>query len=267
VNRALLGRTVSANAVRLTVAGAAIFAWGLLLPVIYATFGRELADVIRGNPLFRQFSQFGGGDLFSLPGAIALGFVHPFTVAIIGIFAVGYPAYAIAGERQRGTLEVILARPVSRLAYYVTHLVAGIGFVALLLAVLLVANVVSAAVTGVAHELDIANVPLLWLKGTLFFAVFVALGLAASASYERLAPALGITVAVLLVMYVINVVASLWPDAEWIGPYSLFEYVAAKETLQGTLSTVDLLLLGAVGALAVVYAVVVFPRRDLSAPS
>ena len=33
---------------------------------------------------------------------------------MLGIIAIGYPATAIAGERQRGTLEVLLARPVSR---------------------------------------------------------------------------------------------------------------------------------------------------------
>ncbi len=46
------------------------------------------------NPLFEQFSQFGGGDLFSLDGAIALGFIHPFTLLLVGIMAIGFPAIA-----------------------------------------------------------------------------------------------------------------------------------------------------------------------------
>ncbi len=62
------------------------------------------------------------------------------------MFAVGFPVAAIAGERQRGTLEVLLARPISRRALYVTMFVAGALFVGLLLALELTANVVSASV-------------------------------------------------------------------------------------------------------------------------
>jgi hypothetical protein len=69
---------------------------------------------VRGNALLSQFAQFGGGDIFSLAGTIALGFVHPFTLLLMGIVAIGFPATAIAGEREKGTLEVTLARPISR---------------------------------------------------------------------------------------------------------------------------------------------------------
>lgn len=267
MNRALLARNIAANRMRLLVCAVGIAAWGLVLPVIYATFGRELARVIEGNPFLRQFSQFGGGDIFSLTGAMALGFIHPISVALLSVFAVGYSVAAIAGERQRGTLEVLLARPISRRSLHVTSFVAGALFLAVLLAVELVANVVSASVIGVIGELDLANLPLVWLNGWLLFLAFLAIGLAASVSFDRLAPALGITLAVLLVMYVIDVIGSLWPDAAWVADYSLFQYVKAKQVLEGTLAVVDLALLGAVTALGICFALIVFPRRDIAAPS
>jgi hypothetical protein len=85
--------------------------WGAILPVIFATFGKELGDLVRGNALLSQFAQFGGGDIFSLAGTIALGFVHPFTLLLMGIVAIGFPATAIAGEREKGTLEVTCLAP------------------------------------------------------------------------------------------------------------------------------------------------------------
>ena len=64
--------------------------------------------------------QIGSGDLLSLTGAVTLGLQHPLFLALMGIFAVGLASTAVAGERQRGTLEVLLARPISRRRLYVT---------------------------------------------------------------------------------------------------------------------------------------------------
>jgi ABC-2 type transport system permease protein len=267
MNRVLLARALAANRVRLLACAIGIIAWGMILPVIYATFGKELAGIIQGNPFLSQFSQFGGGDIFTLSGSIALGFIHPFSVALLSVFAIGYSVAAVAGERQRGTLEVLLARPISRRSLYVTSFVAGALFVGVLLALELAANVLSASLLGVVDELEVANVPAVWLNGWLLFLAFMAIGLAASVSFDRLAPALGVTLVVLLLMYVLDVVASFWPDAAWLADYSLFHYVKAKQILEGTLAIGDFGLLAAVVAIAVAVALFVFPRRDIAAPS
>ena len=102
-------RTVSAYRNLLIATGLGMIVWGAVLPLIYSAFGQQIGAFAQGNPLFEQFSRFGGGDLFTLHGTIALGFVHPFTLLIMGIVAIGYPAQAIAGERAKGTLEILLA--------------------------------------------------------------------------------------------------------------------------------------------------------------
>ena len=63
-----------------------------------------------------------GADPFSLDGAVALGWVHPIGIGMFVLFPVGLGAVAIAGERQRGTLEVLLSRPLSRRTLFATHL-------------------------------------------------------------------------------------------------------------------------------------------------
>ncbi len=52
--------------------------------------------------------------------SIALGFIHPIAIMLTSVFAVGFSACAVSGERQRGTLEVALARLISRRALYLT---------------------------------------------------------------------------------------------------------------------------------------------------
>ena len=78
----------------------------------------------------QQFANFGGGDIFSLSGPIALGLIHPIAIILTSVFAVGFSTSAIAGERQRGTLEVALARPIARRTFYLhAAAVAAFGFV------------------------------------------------------------------------------------------------------------------------------------------
>ena len=93
-------------------------------------------------------------------------------------------------------------------------------------------------------------------------------GLAASASFDRVAPPLGITIGFVVLMYFLDFLGSLWPDAAILQPYSLFHYLKAKAILLGTAAPLrdDAILAGVVTA-AVVWALLVFPRRDLAAPS
>ena len=50
-------------------------------------------------------------------------------------------------------------------------------------------------------------------------------------------------------------------------PYSLFHYLKAKAILTGAVSLFDLAVLAGVIVAAMSWALVVFPRRDLAAPS
>lgn len=264
---ALLRRTFAANRVRIVGCVIAMLVWGAVLPMVYASFGRQYGSFIRNNPLLEQFSQFGGGDLFSLPGAIALGFIHPFAIAVCGIIAIGVPILSIVAERQRGTLEVLLSRPVSRPSLMAVVLVVGIVALGLLLAAQLASSVVGAYVAGVGDELAVSRLPLVWAMGLLLFGTFLAIALAASVSFDRTGPALGLTLLIVLVSYLFEVVSSLWADVKWLGDLSLFRYVRAKELLEGQLRPTDVLVIGGVGLAALVWAWVVFPRRDIGAPS
>lgn len=267
MNRALLAHTWRANRVRLLIVAAGLLLWGTILPIVFDSFGSQFQELFESGAIPPQFAQFGGGDIFSLTGAVALGFVHPIAVGLNLVFAVGYAAAAVAGERQRGTLEVLLSRPLSRRGTYLTLAVAGAMFVAVTIAALTTGAFVGSAATGRAAELGAGNLPILWLNGTLLFWAFGAIALLASVSFDRLTPAIGISLAVVLVSYFLDVLGSLWPDAKWLQPYSLFHYVDAKADLAGLPDTSDFVLLAAVIAVAVVAALVVFPRRDLAAPA
>jgi ABC-2 type transport system permease protein len=263
----LLRHTWRTNRLRLIAVCIALFAWGGLLPIVYSQFGATFRDIFERGIIPEALANFGGGDIFSLAGSIALGFIHPIALILVSIFAVGLATSAVAGERQRGTLEVLLSRPVSRRRAYLTLLFSVLVFVALAITAYLGGALTASAAFQVIDELDLTMVPLVWLNGFLMFASFAAIGLAASVSFDRLAPALGVTVAVLLVSYFLEIIGSLWPDAAFLQPYSLFHYLQTKAVLAGEPDPFAFGLLGVVAVVGIGWALVVFPRRDLAAPA
>jgi ABC-2 type transport system permease protein len=267
MNLAVFRHTLRQNRVRLLVIAAALVGWGALMPVIYATFGVTMRDIIDQFPVMEQFANFGGGSIFTLSGSIALGFIHPISIALLAVFAIALPLSSISGERQRGTLENVLARPVSRRSLYVTLLVAATTFIALGVAATLVGALVASAALDVLDQLQLANVPLLWLNGVLLYGAIAAIAFAASVSFDRMAPSASIVLAIVIVAYFLQVLGSLWPDAKWLQPYSIFYYLKADDTLESGLQPFDIGLLAAIAVVFICYALVVFPRRDLAAPA
>jgi ABC-type transport system involved in multi-copper enzyme maturation permease subunit len=267
MNGPLFRQTWRSQRLRLTLVSIGLVIWGILLPVIYAQFGSQFQALMESGVFPEEFARFGSGDIFSLPGSIALSFIHPIAIILTSVFAVGFSSSAVAGERQRGTLEVALARPISRRELYLTLLASSFSFVAITTAALLAGSLVGSAFAGVIGELGVRNVPLLWLNGVFLFGAFSAIGLAASVSFDRFAPALGVTLAIVIVSYVLEVLGSLWPDAEFLQPYSLFHYLKPKGVLTGAVQPLDFAVLAAVIGVAIAWALGIFPRRDLAAPS
>ena len=122
-----LRHTWRTHRVRLGIIALSLGIWAFLMPVIYATFGREMETLLKSGIIPDAFLRLMGADPFQhSDGSAALGAVHPIAIALEIVYPVGFAAAAIAGERQRGTLEVLLSRPVSRRSLYVTLLLAVI---------------------------------------------------------------------------------------------------------------------------------------------
>jgi ABC-2 type transport system permease protein len=266
MNGRLLLQTVRWNRVRLIALMVAGFAWGILTPVIYSSFSDAIRQLANSGAIPKQLMNFGSGSLLTLPGAITIGFQHPLAIAFLGIFAIGATTGAIAGERERGTLEVLLARPISRRTLYLTVAGAVVVLLAVELASLLAGQWTGILLTGVADQIDSSAVWLIFVNGLLLWGAFAAFGLATSVSFDRHGPAIGLAMAFLLVNYFLEILGSLWTDVAWSQEYSLFHHFQPGELLTGTADPIDFVILGIAVAVPVIYGLVVFPRRDLAAP-
>lgn len=267
MNGVLFRHGLRSNAWRLLAVSAALVAWGTLLPIVFATFGEEFRTLVDLGLIPQQLLEFLGGNVLTLPAAIALGAVHPIAVFLEALLPVAIALAAVAGERQRGTLEVLLSRPVDRRDLHATVLLVVAVVVSIAAAAEIAGSVAGAAAYGLLPELPVERLPFLWLNGALLYLAIGAIALAASVSFDRLAPAVSVTLAVLVVAYVLDALARLWPDARGLGPWSLFHYFDPLAILRGSARPSDLGVLGIVALAAFAYGRWRFPRRDLAAPS
>jgi ABC-2 type transport system permease protein len=267
VNGRLLVQTLRWQRIRLLAVVVAGIAWGVLIPIIYGQFSDVIRDMANSGVIPEEMMNFGSGSLFTLPGAVTLAVQHPLAIAMLAIFAIGASSTAVAGERARGTLEVLLSRPISRLTLYASILVALLIVVAIVLLAILGGMIGGSAAQDLIDELDVGQMPLVMLNGFGMWAAFTTFGLAASVTFDRPGPAIGISLAYLLINYFLEILGSLWTDAAWTQEYSLFHHFNPGEILTGELDPIDLVIVFVAALVPLVYAVVIFPRRDLAAPA
>jgi ABC-2 type transport system permease protein len=97
-----------------------------------------------------------GGDRVVLDGAmdlLSIGYVHPLMLILFCIWAIGRAAGAVAGEIDRGTMELLLAQPLARSRLILAHLLLDLVTIPLLCLSLWAGNFLGAwAVTPIQME-------------------------------------------------------------------------------------------------------------------
>jgi len=186
---------------------------------------------------------------------------------LVGIMAIGFPALAISGERDKGTLEVTLSRPISRRGLLSTLLLAGVVFVFAPLAVLALTTGITSYLVGFGQEVQYAHLVQLWFAAGLLFTAFAALAFAVAVESDRAGPAIGIPAVFILLNYLAWAIGSVWPDVGFLEDWSMFSLLESQQVLAEGAAAGDIIVMLAFIAFFVGVAWYRFPRRDLPAPA
>lgn len=264
-----LRRLLRTERTKLVVLSAAMAAWFALMMLIVRNAAEDVTvkTQFAGSAFTRGF---GLTDLISPDAIIAqltgVSFNHPIVLALVGAVTIAPGARACQGELERGTLDMTLARPVSRAAYL-------LGYVAYVLIAVTVLMVVAwAAILGfdrllaVPGELQVGRVSVMCLNAGLVFATFAGIALLISVLLGRRGNAVFVTIGVLVVMYALTFAERAWSAEllERLGPLSIFHWFDPGNTLMGVpVYTSDLVVPAAVFAAGVAGALWWFERRDL----
>src|SRR6516165_2606683 len=127
----------------LGLASSSLFGLGWLSAFIAARIERQFLRV-SGNDAerFEQFTRSMGGaamDFSSLSFQVMF-WNHPFVMLLICLWAISRGSAAVAGEIERGTLDVTLSRPVTRLEYFATQVAGGVLGLVVLASALVLGN-------------------------------------------------------------------------------------------------------------------------------
>lgn len=205
-----------------------------------------------------------GGELDYVSAAGYLGaelfsFVVPLLLLIAAISA---GSAALAGEEERGTLELLLALPLSRrrvVAHKLGALVAEVVGLGLVLWLSLWAG---ARILGMGIGVD--RLGAATASAVLLAVVFGAIALAVGAGSGRRAWASSATAAVAVAAYIVNSLAPLVPAFGDVQKASPFYHYAVSDPLRGGLEPAHVLVLAGVAAAAGLAALIAVERRDLA---
>ncbi|WP_165224759.1 ABC transporter permease subunit [Aquisphaera insulae] len=257
----------------LGLAASALFGLGWLSAFIACRVERRFREVTGEDAeRFTQFTRGMGGKAmdFSSLAFQVMFWSHPFVFLIVCTWAISRGSAAVAGEIERGTLDVTLSRPVSRWEYLATQvLVAVLGFLVLAAALVIgnriggLYNKVSDPPSAMALIMPAAN---LAMVGLAVYGYSLLLG---SWDVVRWRP--NLFAATLTIAGFVAGVASTFPtlsDWEWIGRFSVFKaFDPVEVAVTGETFAPHATGLGIVAATGVILAFAVFHRRDLPSNS
>jgi ABC-2 type transport system permease protein len=246
-----------------------------------------------------------GGENIKLERAmdmLSVGYVHPLVITILCIWAIGRSSGAIAGEIDRGTMELLLAQPIRRPRLILAHLCIDLLTIPLLCLSLWAGTFLGVFLVGPIKlsEEDLQRFPFpvhvnpealqlnpaafgpgLWNVAALVFAVSgYTLWLSAAGRFRW--KVMGLAVFITLLQFLVNVVGQLWDAVDVLRPFTVFYYYQPQQIILGHRWSVDLgavwnnghplfalnvlAVLATVGVIGYGMALWTFSRRDLPAP-
>ncbi len=222
-----------------------------------------LAQVLTfAPPLFRAMieqSVLGG----STAGVLAFGWNHPITHALMTAVAITLAARAIAGEIENGAIELVLAQPLSREAYLACHVIFGL----ISITIVACAGALGTAIGQRAFAMQpfgVGRVAQLLVNLILLQSAIYMITLLVSAWGREAGRVAVVGVFAVVVSYLVNVIATLWPQAAFLHAYSLHSYYDPRAILvKGDLSTSSALLLAGFAIACGAVALRRFGTRDL----
>lgn len=252
-----------------------------IIDILFRGPGKIIQTLIGGESI----------DLRQSLDVLTIGYVHPLTQTIFCVWAIGRASSAIAGEIDRGTMELLLAQPIARYRVILSHLCVDLLTIPLLCLSLWGGNWLGIGLFGriepgaspAARQIHLDPTrlsPALWNAGALIFAVS-GYTIWLSARGRNRGRVMGTAVLITLLQFLVNVVGQLWDAAAVLRPFSVFYYYQAQQIILQQRWTVDLAgvwhlsrplevnvlwVLFGVGIAGYGMALAAFCRRDLPAP-
>ena len=250
------------------------FAWWTVGLAGYVALIASVYPTVRDNPdleklvesypeALKAFVAFGGQfDFTSAAGYLGSELFSFMMPALFLVAAVGHGAGTLAGEEERGTIDLLLSSPLSRTRVALEKLAAMCVELAALGVVLWLALWVGARAFSM--EVSVAHLASATALLVVLALAYGAIAFMVAAATGRKTLAIGLTVALAVGAYLVNSLASLVEVLEPFQKATPFYHYAVADPLRQGLDPWHTLFLLAVGAGTAAAGVLLFDRRDLA---
>ncbi len=215
--------------------------------------GPYIKALVGGNAL--QF-----GNIASL---IAVGYQEPLVLLLYMLFAVGVPTALLAGEVQRGTMELILSRHTTKTHVYICAGIITVTGMFALVIVMFLGTVTSINLYDFGQKIPLYCFFKLAVNGGILASAVGGIAQLSAACFRR-GMAVSLTVAYLVVNYFIMIITQWWPRMKWLDPVTIFNYVDGAKIFSETGWPMgDMFVLISLLVVSTLLGGVIWSRRDL----
>lgn len=206
----------------------------------------------------------GSANFFEPSGWLAAAMTHPVSLALLTGAAMAVAAGAVATEVERGTVDLVLSRPVGRHRFLL-----GKAGAAVLAVTGVEAGAAAGAVVGWATIEEMGSLRLRQVLEpfALSWLLFVGLAMVAllvSSRTSLRSRAIGVSVGLVVGWFFANFISLLIDEIWWLGHASPFRYFRAADVIAEGAQPLDVAVLGGLAVTALAAAAVGFSRRDLA---
>jgi beta-exotoxin I transport system permease protein len=215
-------------------------------------FPKELIEAFAGSSV----------NLSSFGGYLATEYLGLIWVAIVAAAVITFATKSLSSEVAGGTMELVLAQPVSRGVLVVTRWLAMLVYSAVLIASTTVPLYLAALWRDV--TVDVGNLVLVSAVGLLLAMAIGGVAYALAALFRESGRPAGIVGGILVLMWLLSFMAANLEWAKSLNVVNLFHYwEPARMVDQGTVNGSVWIVYGVLALLGPVVAVLIFSRRDV----
>ena len=257
--------TITGQRVALPLLSVALFGFAILIAATYNAFGEIQGSLFESLPeAFRALLKTQSGLAGTPNGFLATGYRHPVYLTILTAFVIAASSGAMAREIERGTVFLLLSRPLHRYRLVLAKIAAM--FLALVL--FLGATLLGTWIGVLVGDMDGVDFPsLLLVQVNALFLIMAVAGysfLISSVSSEG-GRVISLAAGLAVVFFFVDYLATLWSAVEYIGLLSLFHYYDPVSVVdKGAVPALHLGVLGAVAVVGFAGALFAFQRRDIT---
>ncbi|MCD6194737.1 ABC transporter permease subunit [bacterium] len=176
---------------------------------------------------------------------------------------ISWAGSSIAGEIEKKTIEILLSQPISRLKIFLAKYLSGISALIVFTAISIFSAIPLASLYNIefqtSHYLSLAIVGFLLGWATFSLAMFF------SALFSEKGKVYFVSVAIIVAMYVVNIVSSLKNEWNKTKYFSFFHYYDPSQALiNNQIENLAVWVFLGVAILFTLLAIIVFSKRDIA---